>query len=100
MTAMRLAGMVVAALALASCGQEKPNAGDLFQSVVANNVAGFRSLIAKGADPRSLNGFRDHGRAALDLAQSAEMARLLVDQGVDPNQRDDNGLTPLMVAFL
>ncbi len=57
------------------------------------NLSGVRALLAAGINPRLLD---DRGRSALFGVQDAGIAALLISVGVDVNQRDIEGKTPLL----
>jgi ankyrin repeat protein len=71
------------------------------------------ALLGHGADPNALfqrlpehygNGHTDPPKGSTSLAVAAfsgdvEMIRLLAEQGADPSQKSETGLTPLMIAL-
>jgi hypothetical protein len=71
-------------------------------SVLNDDVAAVRGFIDKGiTDLSVLSRWRDDkGATVMSLMPSAEMVRLVVEHGVDPELRDDRGYTPLMAATL
>ena len=70
-------------------------------AVLNNDIAAVKAVTDQGIDLSALNSWRaDNGASVMSLMPSAEMARLVVDRGVDPELRDDRGYTPLMAATL
>lgn len=67
----------------------------LLDAVLEENVARMKELLARGHSPNTPDG--STGRRPLHLA-SAELARVLLESGADPNVFDFTGETPLSRA--
>ncbi|HTX37653.1 MAG TPA: ankyrin repeat domain-containing protein [Bryobacteraceae bacterium] len=86
------------AVCLAAAAVQAAHAGDLFQSIRANNLPAMRRQLTAGQTA----GARDsHGTPALLYAAafgSAEAVHLLLESGADPNARNGLDATPLLWA--
>src|SRR6185436_5834727 len=68
------------------------------QGPAPNGVEVARLSINAGAD---INRKCEHGRTALQMAAAwghLNVVQLLIENGADPTIRDDEGMTPLMIA--
>ena len=69
-----------------------------------NALAAAKALLEYGANPNlryncdSISGGLETNRTVLMYAGSAQIVRLLLEHGADPNAADDAGYTPLMQA--
>ncbi len=57
-----------------------------------------RLLVAKGADPKTADNFKDTPLIAAAEANDADSIRFLLEKGVDVNARDQSGATALMTS--
>jgi len=69
----------------------------LFGAARKRNLKDATALLGNGAD---VNRVDKHGRTALMVAISIEIARLLTEHGAEIEVRDNNGWTPLMHAAI
>ncbi|MBS3920304.1 MAG: ankyrin repeat domain-containing protein [Deltaproteobacteria bacterium] len=75
---------------------EKEIDKQLLEAVQGNEIKKVKDLIAQGA---SVNARNEFGETPLHLAQSKEMAELLLSKGADIHAKDDEfGMTPLFNA--
>lgn len=75
--------------------EQRETEEQLLEAVRANDLGRVRSLIAQGAQ---INAETALGETPLHLAQTKEMAKLLLSKGADVRARDDMGMTPLFNA--
>ena len=92
--------IVVAALIKAGVDVTAASAGigTIELAVFGNDTESLRLLVEAGADPKKLDG---HHGTLLHLAATEERPEVimaLLGYGVDPNHRDDYGVSPLRVA--
>lgn len=92
----RLSKAIDAEVGILSERYSADRATPLYNAVIAGREDTVRLLLQRGADA---NAGADLGRTPLHVAQSASIARLLLDAGADPAARDDeHGTTPLTWA--
>ena len=94
---------IVAAVLLCTCVASAQDAGSLsdtfYTAIRANDLAGLRSLLAKGADP-NVPDPRGGSTPLMHAAAvgSVEAMTLLLDGKANPNAANAAGLTALMIA--
>ena len=95
---------IASVLALLSCNTSSKvkliDNSAFVDAASTNDIATVNAFYAQGGDRTIVNTFEYHGAHIMNVVQSAEMARLLVDHGADPNIKDSGGSTPLMSAAL
>lgn len=90
-------------IACCGCSLISRSKADLNKSLIAactaNDVATVKSCLEAGADPNAVDPNPYRGFRALTLGlESAEITRLLLSHGADPNLTDKNEMTPLTYA--
>ncbi len=96
LVAMHLIAFGVLKIYIRSSETQRRWRKEFVEALKLNDVGKAERLLDRGFDIRQAI---DHdGRAPLMEAQTAEVARFLISHGADVNQRDEDGLTPLMEA--
>src|SRR5688500_14109128 len=98
---LRIFAVVTAAMSLTAPQAPLPDftpPTPLFRAVLGNDAAEVRRLLNSGADPNEARFIGASTLVSSLMQQNAEIARLLIDRGVNINAPDPAGTTPLMWA--
>lgn len=86
---------------IARLSKPLPDANTIASAVLKNNISAVQSFIDQGADLHILNKWRTKdGLTVMSLIPSVEMARLVLDHGIDTELRDSYDNTPLLAACM
>lgn len=99
MSLIRTAILSIALLTVAGCASVPDNERYLLVYASNGNIAGARAMLANGADLGVVDLESGNGLLAYAAANRRnKFMQFLLDNRLDPNHRNYNGITPLMIA--